>query len=74
MQTIKLMPKPNLRAVNVEVEHPLDRARREVKRFRLDREKQKLPTSNQVCTDGVPRLDTDEVLKRSEPDHLGKKI
>lgn len=67
------MPKPNLRAVDPEVEHPRDLARQAVKRFRLDREKQKLPVSNQTDT-GSPSLRVDDILKRSEPNHLGKKI
>lgn len=67
------MPQPKFRVVDKENPHARDIARREVKRFRLDREKEKLAVSNQVCTDGVPRLDVDESLARSQPDHLGRK-
>lgn len=66
------MPKPNLRAVNPEVEHPRDVAHKAVKRWRSNAEKEKLPVSNQFDS-GAPSLRTDEVLKRAEADHLGKK-
>lgn len=64
------MPKSNLRAVDSEQEHPRDRARREVKRWRSDAERERLPVSNQQDT-GAPRLSVDEVLRKSEPNHCG---
>lgn len=58
------MPQRNLRVIDPEFEHPRDRARREVKRFRLDREKEKLPISNQST--GATNLFVDEVIARTE--------
>ena len=67
------MPKANLRAVDNERLHPRDAARKAVKAFRLDREKEKFGVCNQIDS-GAPSLRTDEILKRSEPHYLvGKK-
>lgn len=57
------MSKPQLRAVNPDIEHPRDRAKRDVKRWRSNAEKQKLPVSNQST--GAPNLFVDEVLQRT---------
>lgn len=64
------MPKSNLRAVDSEVEHPRERARREIQRWRSNAEQERLPVSNQHDT-GAPRLMVDEVLRKSEPNHCG---
>lgn len=66
------MAQPNLRVIDPNREHPRDAARKAVKRFRTLVEQERLPISNQICT-GAPSLRVDEVLKRSEPDHIGKK-
>lgn len=67
------MPKPNLRAVNNENPSARDIAAQRVKRWRSNAEKEKLPVSNQDDS-GAPSLRTDDILKRSEGDHLiGKK-
>ena len=60
------MPKSSLRAVDNEQEHPRDRARREVKRWRSNAEKERLPISNQHDNDQVkPVLRVDEILETS---------
>ena len=56
------MPKPNLRAIVPSVDHPRDRARREVKRWRSNAEKEKLPIANQFHS-GAANLFVNEVLK-----------
>lgn len=66
------MSKAQLRVIDPNREHARDLARRKVKAFRLDREKEKIGVCNQIDS-GAPSLRTDEVLGRSEPDHLGKK-
>ena len=66
------MPKPNFRVVDKERSHPRDADRKAVKRFRTLVEQERLPISNQICT-GAPSLRVDEVLQRSEPNHIGKK-
>lgn len=66
------MPKANLRAVETERLHPRDRARQAVKRFRLDRERERLPISNQIDS-GAPSLRVDDVLRRAEAELLGKR-
>ena len=67
------MSKPNLRAVDNEVEHPLDYARRKVKEWRSDAEREGLPTTNLTTGSGAPLLNRDEVLRRSYPDHARRK-
>lgn len=66
------MSQPNLRVIDPDREHARDLARRRVKRFRTLVEQERLPISNQICT-GAPSLRVDEVLERSEPNHIGKK-
>lgn len=63
--------KPNLRAVDNEVEHPLDYARRKVKEWRSDAEQRQLPVVNLHDDKGAPPLDRDAVLRRSYPDCVG---
>lgn len=65
--------KPNLRAVDNEIEHPRDLARRRVKEFRSDAEQRQLPTTNVHDDKGAPVLDRDEVLRRSYPNHARNK-
>lgn len=62
------MPQPNFRVVDNEVEHPRDRARREMKRFRTNAEREKLGICNQHTDREASRLSVDEVLKRGERD------
>lgn len=57
------MPQP-LRVVDNERLHARDAARNAVKKFRLDRERERLPICNQST--GARNLFTDEVLKRTE--------
>ena len=59
--------KAQLRAVNPNYDHPRDRARREVKRFKLDREKgfKSLQVANQHEEVVKPLLRVDEVLLKS---------
>lgn len=66
------MNKAQLRAVDPEIEHPRDAARKAVRRWRSDADKQKLPVSN-VQDTGSPSLRVDDVLEKALPDHLGKK-
>lgn len=66
------MSKPQLRAVDPEVAHPRDLARRKVKQWKSDAEQGKLHISNQDDT-GAPSLRVDEVLRRSEPDYTRTK-
>lgn len=58
------MSKAALRAVNPNVDHPRDRARRDVKRWRSNAEKEKLPVVNQWHS-GAPNLSVDAVLQRT---------
>lgn len=64
------MSKVQLRAVSTELEHPRDRARREIERWRSNADKERLPVSNQHDT-GAPKLDVDAVLRKSDPNHCG---
>lgn len=57
------MSKAQLRAVENEVDHPRDAARKAVKRWRSNAEKEKLPVANQST--GHPNLFVDEVLQRT---------
>lgn len=58
------MSKANLLAVDNERLHPRDLARREVKRFRLDRERERLPICNQST--GAKNLFVDEILEGTQ--------
>lgn len=64
--------KPNLRAVNNEHEHNRDYARRKVKEWRSNAERERLPVSNPHDDKGAPVLDIDSTLKW-EPKHIGRK-
>lgn len=64
--------KAQLRAVDNEVEHARDIAAQRVRRWRSNAEKEKLPVTN-VQDSGAPALLVDEVLRKAESDHLGKK-
>lgn len=66
------MSKAQLRAVNPEIEHPRDTARKAVKRWRSNAEKEKLAVANQIDS-GAPSLRTDEVLEKAYADLIGKK-
>lgn len=66
------MPKPNLRAVDNETEHPRDRARRRVRDWRSNAQRDQLPISNIHDDKGADVLDVDAVLRKSEP-HYAKK-
>lgn len=59
------MSKPQLRAVDPEVVHPRDLARRKVKQWKSDAERGKLHISNQDDS-GAPSLRVDDILRRSE--------
>lgn len=63
--------KPQLRVIDNEHEHPLDYARRKIKKWRSDAESQRLPVANQDHS-GAPSLRVDEVIERSLPDHARK--
>lgn len=67
------MSKSTLRVVDNEVEHPLDYARRKVKEWRSNAEKEGLPLVNTTTGSGAPLLDRDAVLRKSYPNHAGKK-
>lgn len=62
--------KPQLRAIDNAVEHPLDRARRLVAEWCSNAQRESLPVSNQHDDKNAPVLDVDEVLRRSQPDHM----
>lgn len=64
--------KPQLRAIDPNREHNLDYARRKVKQWRSDAERDKLNISNQTDS-GAPSLRVDDVLQKSLPNHLGRK-
>lgn len=64
--------KPNLRAVDNEVDHPRDAARRKEKQWRSNAEREKRPVANQHDNKGARVLDVDAALKW-EPKHLGRK-
>lgn len=57
--------KANLRAVNPERPHARDLARKLVRRWKSDAEKEHLPVSNQHEDEVRPVLEVDEVLQRS---------
>lgn len=59
------MSNPHLRPVDNQVVHPRDLARRKVQQWR---EGEVQPIVNQHDS-GAPSLRTDEVLRRSEPQH-----
>lgn len=67
------MSKSTLRVVDNEIEHPLDYARRKVREWRSDAEAERLPTTNIHDDKGAPLLDRDAVLRKSYPNHAGKK-
>lgn len=67
------MPQRNLRVVEKENLHARDLARQRVAEWRSNAQKENLPLSNEHDDKGAPLLPVDEVLKRSEEDHLGKK-
>lgn len=58
--------KPNLRAVEPNNVHSRDYARRKVREWRSNAERQSLPVTNTHDVHGAPLLDVDAVL-----DHLG---
>lgn len=61
------MAQPNLRVVIPDQLHPRDLARREVKRFMLDREKDDRQTvCNQHTDQAAKQLWVDDVLERTE--------
>lgn len=66
------MPQAKFRVVDNEREHPREIAKRKVKQFRTLVEQEKRVICNQICT-GAPSLRVDEILRRSESNHLGKK-
>ena len=56
------MPKPQLRAVDKEINHPRDLARQRVKRWRSDAEKLKLSTTNIHDDEGAKVLNVTDIL------------
>lgn len=64
--------KPNLRAVDNQVVHARDLARRKVSEWGSIAETEQLPVSNQHDST-APSLRVDDVLRRSELDHRGKR-
>lgn len=65
------MSKPSLRVVDPNKEHPRDTARRLIK----ERQEYKEPKTNIHASEGypAPTLVVDEVLKRSQPNLIGRK-
>lgn len=61
------MPQPNFRVVDPDRQHARDLARREVKRFRADAERESWPICNQQDKGGRS-LFVDEVIRRTERD------
>lgn len=61
--------KPNLRAVDNDHEHTRDYARRKVKEWRSNAERERLPVSNPHDDKGAPVLMRDDVVRASVPNH-----
>lgn len=66
------MGKPNLRAVDSEVDHLRDSTRCKIKQWRSNAEREKWAIANQHDDKGAKVLDVDAALKW-EPKHLGRK-
>ena len=66
------MLKPNLRAVDNNQPHARDIARAAVKEWRSNADKEELPIAT-VQDSGAPSLRVDDVIRRSQPDLIGKK-
>lgn len=64
-------PKSQFRVVDNEQEHARDTARRKVKQWRSDAEREKRQVANQDDS-GAPSLRVDDVLRKSEPNHARK--
>lgn len=64
--------KTSLRAVDNDHEHSRDYARRKVKEWRSNAERERLPVSNPHDDKGAKVLDVDSTLKW-EPKHIGRK-
>lgn len=64
--------KPNLRVVDSEQPHSRDIARCRIKEWKSNAAKENLPVVNVVDDKGGRRLDTDDVLRRSEPGRARK--
>lgn len=64
--------KSQLRVIDNQREHNLDYARRKVKQWRSDAQREKREVANQDDS-GAPSLRVDEVLRRSEPDYTRRK-
>lgn len=54
-------------------EHPRTLARKAIAEWRSNAAKENLPVVNVTDDKGGRRLNTDEVLRRSEPGHAGRK-
>ena len=64
------MSKAQLRVIDNEQRHPRDIARQRVAEWRSNAEREQLPVSNVHDDKGAPLLDVDEVLRRSDPNHV----
>lgn len=50
--------------------HPRVLAREVIKQWRSNAQRESLPVSNQHDDKNAPVLDVDEILRRSQPDHV----
>lgn len=70
------MSKPKLRVILCdEPEHPLDIAKRKVKEHEESKQSKEPVTNIHGPEKGrAPSLDVDEVIRKSQPDHIGRKV
>lgn len=69
------MSKPYLRAVDPDRESNQDIARRRVREYEQSKQPKEPTTNIHGPEEGrAPSLNVDEILRKSQPDHLGKKV